>query len=167
MKSASRADQKFEEKYRDRIKMWKEEYKEKVEGVDDDDEEDVAAEGEEDELDGLGNEDDAGKGENSSDEEFKADEDFINADDIIVKHEQLEQVLKGYRVELIGGEDALGIDKQNSLERRVDIDEEDSDEDGAAAEGKPVNFFAKQKAEMQRQENLRDDKHLLPATIKQ
>ena len=123
--------------------MWKEEYKEKVEGVEDDDEEEAAAEGEDDELDGLGAEDDAGKGENSSDEEYKADEDFINAEDIIVKHEELEQVLKGYRVELIGGTNALGIHKQDSLEAREHIDSENSDEDGAAAEGKPVNFFAK------------------------
>ena len=38
--------------------MWKEEYREKVEGVSDDDEEEVVAEGEDDELDGLGGDDD-------------------------------------------------------------------------------------------------------------
>ena len=48
----------------------------------------------------------------------------------------------------------------------MNIDEEDSeDEDGGDGKGEPTNFFAKQRAEMQRQENLRDDKHLLPASF--
>ena len=74
-------------------------------------------------------------------------------------------MLKGYRIEQIGETDALGIDKQNSLDKRENIDEEGS-EDEDAGDGAPTNFFAKQRAEMQRQENLRDDKHLLPATLK-
>ena len=106
-------------------------------------------EGEDEDIEGLGADDDGGKGENSSDEEYKADEDFINAEDIIVRHGDLDQVLKGYRVELIGEVDALGIDKQESLDKRVNIDEEDSeDEDGAGDKGEPTNFFAKQRAEM-------------------
>jgi len=161
---------KADEKYCERVKNWRQEYREKVEGVSDDDEDEEAQEGEEDDADlGLGD-DDGGKGEgNSSEEEYKADEDFINADEIIVKHQDLDQVLKGYRIEQIGEVDALGKEKQDSLEHRVDIDEEDEeDEDntGAGGDAKPQNFFAKQRAEMQRQENLRDDKHLLPATFK-
>ena len=43
-----------------------------------------------------------------SEDEYKPDEDFINEDDIIVRHDHLEQVLKGYRIEQIGEFKALG-----------------------------------------------------------
>ena len=36
-----------------------------------------------------------------SEDEYKPDEDFINEDDIIVRHNHPEKVLKGYRIEQI------------------------------------------------------------------
>jgi len=76
--------------YRERIKNWRQEYKEKIEDASDEDEEEEEGLGEDDDLD-LGVDDEGGKDkENDSDEEFKADEDFINAADIIVQHSDLE-----------------------------------------------------------------------------
>ncbi len=40
--------------------------------------------------------------EDDSEEEYKADKDFIDADEVIVKHNDLEEVLKGYRIENVG-----------------------------------------------------------------
>lgn len=68
----------------------------------DDDEDDAAGDGEDEEMDMLGMEEDGKDKGNSSEEEYKADVDFIENDEIIVKHGDLDQVLKGYRVELVG-----------------------------------------------------------------
>jgi len=93
----------LEKKYAERVKKWREEYNEKVLGIQDEDED-------EEEGDAIGSDDDmmeAGDGgdqkkEESSDEEFRPDIDFIFPEEIIVKHGDLDQVLKGYRIENIG-----------------------------------------------------------------
>jgi len=46
------------------------------------------------------------KGDDDSEEEFKADEDFIDQSEVIVRHNDLDEVLKGYRIEQIGEWDA-------------------------------------------------------------
>jgi len=71
-----------------------------VADMSDDDDEEGGGDGEDEDLDMLGMEDDGGKDKgNSSEEEYRADVDFIENDEIIVKHQELDQVLKGYRIE--------------------------------------------------------------------
>lgn len=130
----------------------------------DDDEDDAAGDGEDEEMDMLGMEEDGKDKGNSSEEEYKADVDFIENDEIIVKHGDLDQVLKGYRVELVGQQDALGRDLKEDLENRVDIEDREPEDDGTG-EPKAVNFFKAQREKMELEEGARDDKHLLPMTL--
>ena len=142
------SERRADERYRERIKRWREEYKEKVEGqTGDDDEED-----EDDGNDSYGDmlEDGAEKkDENSSDDEYKQDDDIIDPDEIIVKHNDLAQVLKGYRIENVGQEAALGIEYQTALEKRRNIDEspDEDDDEATAAPDQANNFFAAQAKE--------------------
>ena len=61
---------------------------------------------------------------NSSEEEYQEDSDIIKEADIIVFHEDLDQNLKGFHVDLVGKKNALGIESQIELHRRVHIDKE-------------------------------------------
>lgn len=131
----------------DRVKAWREEHRLKVEGVEsEEEEEDVDFEaGSDDELNDAGDADQ--KKQESSDEENKPDEDFMDANEIIIKHDNMDQVLKGYRVEKIGNTLALNGEQQKLLEKRKDIDDEPEEgemEDGAkgAQQDNKVNFFA-------------------------
>lgn len=109
-KDLIKSDKEAQIQYMDRVKTWREEHRLKVEGVESDsDEEDVDFDaGSEDDLNEVDNAEK--KKEESSDEENKPDEDFIDPDDIIVKHDDMDQFLKGYRVEKIGGTISLNKD---------------------------------------------------------
>ena len=137
----------------------------KVEGLEENSEgDDDSLENSDDDV-GPNDGDQNKRDENSSEEEYKADEDFIDPDDIIIKTNDLEQVLKGYRVEQVGSVNALGHKYQLDLEIREDIDRSDSEDENAdstAPVEKKNNFFAIQRAEMVKNDNMRDDKHLLP-----
>ena len=137
------SERRADERYRERIKRWREEYKEKVEGQTGDDDEEEEDDGNDSYGDML--EDGAEKkDENSSDDEYKQDEDIIDPDEIIVKHNDLAQVLKGYRIENVGQEAALGIEYQTALEQRRNIDDppDEDDDDATAAPEQANNFFA-------------------------
>ena len=58
--------------------------------------------------------------ENTSNEEHKDDDDFIEEDEVVIFHEDLPQALKGFRLDLIGKPKALGKDEQSELLRRKD-----------------------------------------------
>ena len=125
-KDCEKAELEAFKKYRERIRKWREEACSESEDEGDED----AGDGEDEDLDML-LEDDGGKDKgNSSEEEYKADVDFIENDEIIVKHDDLAQVLKGYRVEQVGDTKALGRELQDDLEYRVDIEDREPEDDG-------------------------------------
>ena len=160
-KDCEKAELEAFKKYRERIRKWREEACSESEDEGDED----AGDGEDEDLDML-LEDDGGKDKgNSSEEEYKADVDFIENDEIIVKHDDLAQVLKGYRVEQVGDTKALGRELQDDLEYRVDIEDREPEDDGTG-DAQATNFFKAQREKMEREENMRDDKHLLPVTLK-
>lgn len=82
-------EKRLEEKYKERIKNWREEYMSKVEGIE------IGEEDDEDEerLDSdsyFGVDDADQKEENSSDEEYKQDDDVIDPNSIIVRTNDLD-----------------------------------------------------------------------------
>ena len=58
----------------------------------------------------------------SSNEERADDSDFIIEDEVIVYHEDLDQALKGFRLDYVGKKMALGREMQDELEKRKEID---------------------------------------------
>lgn len=124
-KTQSNNEKKSFNAYRDRVKNWRAEYREKVEGraLSDDDEDDS-----EGDLSGEELPDEVveqKKNESSSEEEFKADVDFIDPNDIIVRHDDLDQVLKGYRIDRVGDTKALSKKLQRAIKKRENIEADD------------------------------------------
>ena len=116
------------------------------------------------------NEDGKPEGEDS-DDEFKQDDEGIDPDEIIVREIDMDQYLKGDRIDKIGLDEQLGEDERFELKKRDklgnDDDDEDDDGDGGNAGAKDSNnFFAQQRAARKKAEMSRKDKHLLPTKFK-
>ena len=163
-KNADSTQKKEELKYRERIKTWVKEYKEQVEGIKAEDEDDDDEEGNESDID-LGMDDNEKKDGESIDDEFQQDDEEINPNEIIIRELNMDQYLKGDRIDQIGLKMQLGEDTQEELKVRENIDDvggDGDDEEALAKAAASGDFFAKQKAARLKAEKSREDKHLLP-----
>ena len=79
----------------------------------------------------------------SSDDEYRQDSEAIDPSQIIVMHDEMDQYLKGDRIDNVGRDINLGKKEQDDLHMRVDIEGEDNDNDNSDDDGaNPKNFFA-------------------------
>lgn len=168
-KSITKAEKNEEEKYRNLVKNWLEDYKKKVEGITGEEEEEKEEEANESDIgDVAGDNDQIG---DESDDEYKQDSEAIDPEEIIVREANLDQYLKGDRIDIVGQKLQLGEDTLNELANRAHIDSEPDigdDEDAIIAAGgeNTNNFFAQQRAARIKAMKSREDKHLLPKKIK-
>ncbi len=89
-------------------------------------------------------------------DEMKDLDDIIDVDDILIFPDQLEQRLRGNRIDNVGVMQGLGKEMQYEMVKRAEAKKDQGEAD----------FFAKQDAALKKEQASREDAHRLPQKFK-